>query len=84
MHVGGRPPSCSDCDAPVWDVSKRLDPLSGLVIGEVNCLRCEGAWLYAEQASSVDGDDDAKNSPRKATPARLRQRKDDAPVGHGQ
>lgn len=59
MHVGGRPTVCPECDSPLWLVLERLEPLSGLYIGELACLGCDEGRLYARvsEHAPLEADD---------------------------
>lgn len=41
-----RPAACPDCGAPFWLVFENLEPISGLIVGEVACLGCDEGRIY--------------------------------------
>lgn len=52
MHVGAVT-ACSQCASPLWAEWAELEPISGLLIHLVACLRCGAAFLFATAPAGV-------------------------------
>lgn len=58
--ITGRLTTCSGCGGPLFDIDggEWLEPLSGLYIGHVGCLRCGRRFMYQRAPEDWRRDED--------------------------